>query len=371
MVQENHPGGNASIDYDPTPDRPLGDSTLQFLQTYKASSEFRNGYNLSNFPWLNKDQINRLSDGGQREALWVQSFADRLFGVQTLAEADHLLEPWIKWGEIHQTIWEPYYYQEPSGEDYSSKYERLKESFAKVPVPEEIREYQGDLTDEDLRSMKGLLWLTKDVKETIDLIEGLPRPVSMETIFRTQRILGRPVEPVGGLTELVVNKPSIRRVEHEGKYYIAFDLEEPADFGYEETSSDEEWQRWDQIEVGTHVNYVDEEFRSGQRIREAGIVQGFDLLGAGDAMLFAPYVAFIGIIVVNEKTGFYQCPLISNIVFDEEEFPNEKLTPEPPEPIDVVVIKPKTGEVTASTFSSIESASEAVSREISDGFERD
>lgn len=369
MVNENRPGGNANFDHDPTPSRHLGELTLQFLQTYKESDEFRYGYNLGNLQFADP---NRLSGSGKRKAIWVQAFADRLFGVQTINEADRLLEPWMRWGEVHSAIWYPYYNEDHGDEDYNSRYKRTRELFNEVPVPEEIKEYQGDLTDEDLRSLAdGLLWLTGDIRHTIDLTEGLPKPASVETVFKTQRILGRPVEPAGGFEAAVVDKPNVRRVEHEGKSYVTFSFDEPAEFGYEDISSEEEWQRWDHIEVGTHVKYVYEDRRSRQKTSETGIVQGFELMGAGDAMMFAPGVSKIGIIVLNEETRFYQCPLVSDIRLDDEEFTGEELLPKPPEPVDLVVIEPQTGKVTESTFGSMKEASEAVVRQLSEGLGRD
>lgn len=372
MVQENQPGGNASIDQDPTPDRPLGDLTRQFLQTYKASDEFTRGYNLMNFPFLNKAEIDRLSDMGKRQALWVQAFADRLFGVQALGEADSLLEPWMRWGKIHSEIWHPYYNEEPVDEDYGSRYKKSQELFNEVPIPEEIREYQGNLTDEDLKSLADRLsWLARDIRETIDLTEGLPKPVSMETVFRTQRILGRSVEPAGGLKAEAANKPNVRRIEHEGEKYFTLDFDKPAGVGSLDTSSEQEWQRWERIAVGTHVRYIYKDYRSRQRTLEAGTVQGFALLGAGDAMLFAPAVSKIGVIVVNEDTRFYRCPLVEDIRLDDEEFVDGELSPRPPEPVEMVEIKPETGEVIKSTFSSMEAASEAIVRQLSEEFKRE
>ena len=78
----------AQHDHDPNLDRPLGQATQQFLQTYRASDEFGFRYdgNLS----LVGD-LNRLSNAGRRQGVWSRTFVDRLFGLGSLAEADRLL----------------------------------------------------------------------------------------------------------------------------------------------------------------------------------------------------------------------------------------------------------------------------------------
>lgn len=360
----------AKFDHDPNLDRPLGESTRQFLQKYRTTDEFRYGYNLGNMQFANPDQYSEI---GRRKAIWVQSFVSTLFDVQTVNEADSLLEPWMRWGKIHSDIWRPYWNGDHGEEDVSAHYKRTRELFDEVPIPEEIKQYKGDLTDEDLRSMAdSLLWLTRDIRESIDLFEDVARPVSLDTIFRAQKIMNEPVTPAGGLESDVVNKPSVRKVEHEGKNYIAFDFEGmPADSASEDQSSDAEWERWNQLQLGTHIKYLREDRQAKQKTLESGTVHGFHLLGAGDAMLFGPSVANIGIIVVNDGTRFYQCPLISEIRLDSEEFtPGELTKVEQPKPVDVVIMRPPTGEVTQQTFGSMEEATEAVKKQIAQEFDK-
>lgn len=354
----------AKLDHDPNLDRPLGEPTRNFLQKYRATDEFRYGYNLGNRQFVNPEGYNEV---GKRQTIWVQSFVGRLFDVQTINEADRLLEPWTGWDKIHSGIWAPYWNGDHGGEDSSAHYKRTKELFNAVPIPEEIKRYQGDLTDEDLKSMAdSLVWMTGDIRESIDLFENAARPVSIKTIFRVQRIMDQPVIPAGGLEPDIVNKPSVRRVEHEGKHYIAFDFEGMlADSASEDPSADEEWERWNQLQLGTHIKYLREDRQAKRKTLESGIVHGFHLLGAGDAMLFGPSVANIGIIAVNDSTRFYQCPLVAEIRLDTEEFTPEELTRvEQPKPVDVVVMRPPTVEITKRTFGSMEEATEAVGKQI-------
>lgn len=358
----------ARFDHDPNLGRPLGESTRQYLQKYRATDEFRRGYNMGNMQFADPSQY---SEVGKRRTIWVQSFISRLFDADAVNEVDSLLEPWTRWDKIHSEIWRPYWEGEHGDEDVSAHYKRTSELFDAVPIPEEIKQYQGDLTDEDLRSLAdGLLWMTRDIKGSIDLFEGVTRPVSINTVFKAQRIMNEPVVPAGGLEPDVVNKPSVRRIEHEGKSFIAFDFEGmPADSASEDSSTDAEWERWNKLELGTHVKYLREDRQAKQKTLEAGIVHGFHLLGAGDAMLFGPSVANIGIITVNDETKFYQCPLVSDIRLDTEEFTPEELTKvEQPKPIDVVVMKPPTGEVTQQTYPSMEEATEAVMEQITKEF---
>lgn len=356
------------FDHDPNLDRPLGESTRQFLQRYKATDEFKQGYNLWN---MQSEDPNQYSEVGRRQAIWLQSFVDRLFDVQTASEADRLLEPWMRWDKVHSDVWCPYWNGDHNDEDISAHYKRTTELFNAVPIPEQIKAYQGDLTDEDLRTLAdGLLWMTGEIRESIDLTEGGPKPIPLSTVFRVQRIMERPFMPAGGLEDHIRNKPNVRRIEHEGKTYIAFDIEgEEADFASQDPSSEEEWQRWNQLEVGTRVSYLREDREAKKKTVEAGTVRGFDLVGAGDAMLFGPSVANIGIIVTNDQTGFFQCPLVSDIRLDQSQIKPEELSSiEPPKPVDVVFMKPQTGEVTQQTFGSIEEATEAVKKQIAQGF---
>lgn len=358
----------SKFDHDPNLGRPLGESTRQFLQKYRATDEFRHGYNLGNMQFADPSHY---SEVGKRRTIWVQSFVDRLFDAETVNEADSLLEPWTLWGKIHSDIWRPYWEGEHGDEDVSAHYKGTRELFDAVPIPEEIKQYQGDLTDEDLRSLAdGLLWMARDIRGSIDLFEGVATPVSLDTIFKAQRLMNEPVVLAGGLEQDVVSKPSVKRIEHEGKSFIAFDFEGmPADSASEDSSTDAEWERWNKLELGTHVKYLREDRQAKQKTLEAGTVHGFHLLGAGDAMLFGPSVANIGIIIVNDETRFYQCPLVSEIRLDTEEFTPEELTKiEQPKPIDVVVMKLPTGEVAQQTYASMEEATEAVSRQIAQEF---
>ncbi|MCL5784408.1 MAG: hypothetical protein M1142_03585 [Patescibacteria group bacterium] len=356
------------FDHDPNLDRPLGGSTRQFLKRYYETDEFKHGYNLWNMQFADPNQYSGV---GRRRAIWVQSFVNRLFDVQTVSEADRLLEPWIRWGKVHSDIWRPYWNGDHSDEDTSAHYKRIQESFNAVPIPEEIKAYQGNLMDEDLRTLAdGLLWMTREIRESIDLTEGAQRPIPLSTVFRVQRIMGKPFMPAGGLEDQVRDKPSIRRIEHEGKTYIAFDIDgEEADFASLDPSSEEEWQRWNQLQVGTRVRYLREDREAKKKTVELGTVRGFDLLGAGDAMLFGPSVANIGIIVTNDQTGFFQCSLVSDIRLDQNQITLEELSSiEPEKPVDVVFMKPQTGEVTQQTFETMEQATDEVKKRITQEF---
>ncbi|OGK38869.1 hypothetical protein A3F34_00470 [Candidatus Roizmanbacteria bacterium RIFCSPHIGHO2_12_FULL_44_10] len=349
----------AQHDHDPNLDRPLGQATQQFLQTYRASDEFGFRYdgNLS----LVGD-LNRLSNAGRRQGVWSRTFVDRLFGLGSLAEADRLLKPWEQWSKIHSRIWSRYYGDEAG--DAETRYKKAEREFNDVEIPPEIREYQGDLTEEDLKSLahREIFRLTASIRESIDLLEGVATPVSLDTIFRAQRTIDQPVSPVGGLETEIVNKPSVRRIPHEGAYYVAFDYEgEPADSASRDPATDEEWDRWDKLEVGAHIKYLVDDHQGEPRALAAGTVHGFYLLGAGDAMLLEPSVAKIGIISVNELTGFYQCPLVADIRLDSEEFTLEELAlVKQPKPVELVTIKPQTGEHNRQTFNSMEEAVDAV-----------
>lgn len=353
----------AKFDHDPNLDRPFNPTTWQSLQKYKASDEFRYHYdgNLA----LAGD-LDRLSDIGRRKAIWSRAFVDRLFSIDSVATANRLLEPWMKWGEVHSQIWSKYWNGE--GEDTNARYNATQAEFDAVEIPPAIREYQDDLSDDELRSLAHweIFKLARDIRELIDLFEGVTRPVSLDTIFRAQRIMNQPIEPTGGLKPDIVNKPSLRRIEHDGKHFIAFDFEGmPADTVFEDPSSDAEWERWNQLQLGTHIKYLREDHQAKQKTLESGTVHGFLLLGAGDAMLFGPSVANIGIIAVNDRTRFYQCPLVSEIRLGSEEFTPEELTRvEQPKPVDVVVMRPSAGEVTKQTFGSMEEATEAVGKQI-------
>ena len=354
----------ARFDHDPNLDRPLRAETQQFLRVYRESVEFRNHYenNLSLH-----GELGGLSDIGKRKAIWSTVFVNRLFNLSTLGEADRLLEPWIKWSEAHSKIWFKYW-REDGDKDVHARYEESEKQFAQVEIPPEIKQYQGDLQDEDLRSLAHweIFKLTKEIRESVDLFEDITKPVSLDTLFRAQRVMNQPAIPAGGLEEHVVNKPSVRRIEHDGKNYIAFDFEgEPTDTVSEDPSSEEEWQRWNHIEAGTRVKYLREDSHAKEKTFQNGVVHGFDLLGAGDVMLFGPSVANIGIIVVNDETRFYQCPLISDIRLESEEFTVEELkAKEQPKAVDFVIVRPSTGEVTQQSFESMEEATEAVKKQI-------
>lgn len=358
----------AKFDHEPNLGRPLGESTRNFLQKYRATDEFRHGYNLGNMQFADP---NRYSEVGRRQAIWVQSFVNRLFDVETANEADRLLEPWMRWDKVRSDVWRPYWNGDHGNEDTSAHYKRTTELFNAVPISEEIKAYQGDLRDEDLRTLAySLLWMTREIRESIDLTEGAQRPIPLSTVFRVQRIMRRPFMPAGGLEDQVRNKPNVRRIEHEGKTYIAFDIDgEESDFASQDPSSEEEWQRWNQLQVGVRVSYLREDRKAKMKTVEVGSVRGFDLLGAGDAMLFGPSVANIGIIVTNDQTGFFQCPLVSDIRLDKNQITPEELSSiEPEKPVDVIFMKPQTGEVTQQTFETMKQATDEVKKRITQEF---
>lgn len=337
-------------------------TTRQYLQEYRATYEFKHEYNFGNLHWADPS---RMSETGKRRAMWARGFVDRLFGIQSVQELDKLSDPWMKWDKIRAELWRPYWNGE-HGDDSKSinaHYNRIKEQFSQIPIPEEIIAYQGDLTDDDLRSMSdSLMWMTRDIKEAIDLLESVPVPVSLEAIFKVQRVLKQPVAPVGGLSAELVDKPSVRRVEFQGKNCIAIDSDnQPAEERVEDSSTEAEWERWNQVGLGTHLNYLRVDRQAKRKTLESGVVHGFHLLGAGDAMLFDPSVSNIGLIVVNDRTRFYQVTLVGESRLDTESFtPEELTTVEKPKPVPVTMMMPNQATAVQKTFNSMDEATQAV-----------
>src|SRR3989338_2308192 len=359
---------SAHFDHDPNLDLPFKPETTEFLQAYRQSREFEYYYN-GNLSLIG--DVDHLSDIGKRRALWSRSFVGKLFSLNTQAEADALLDPWIKLGAVNREIWTQYWGKsvgDESSVETQARYNACWDQFRQVDIPEEIKRYQGDLEDEDLRSLAywEIFKLTRRIRESIDLTEGIPRPVSLETIFRTQRIMGRPIHPAGGLEAGVVNKPGIKRIELDGEGHTAFEIEGEDDIIREGDVPDEIWQRWDQIQIGNRVQYLGEDDGTDTLPVETGVIQGFDLLGAGDAMLFGPSVALVGIVVVNDRTQFFECPLVYETRLESEEFTEEdRIVDRKPKPADVTIVDPQTGNATeVLSFGSEEDAMRAVGDEI-------
>ena len=66
--------------------------------------------------------------------------------------------------------------------------------------------------------------LVGNVAEGIDLLEGNLTRVSIDTIFRVQRILKEPVLAKAGLKYGGSEKPILKRVENDGKNYLTFEF---------------------------------------------------------------------------------------------------------------------------------------------------
>lgn len=306
MPQDRITGQNSNHEQNSTP---LRTDTRNFLQAYRNSEEFL-GHYTGNLQLSGDLSLNRLSERGIRLAIWSRAFVKRLFDLSTKEEADAFLEPWVRWGEALSQILST-----------DASYQEHHARFSQVEIPAEIRTYQGDLQDEELKSRAEfeLFRLTGKVRGAIDLIEGTSRPVSLGTIFMVQRVTNQPLFPDHGLGDHVTQKPDIKRIEVDGKFYITFfDQDYPPSVAYPDSTAEEVWNRWNQVELGKHIRYIVRDEKTGIATVEAGIVEGFDLYGAGDAMLFGPNVSLIGVIVRKDKTRFLNFTLLNNIRLDSE-----------------------------------------------------
>lgn len=362
----------SKADFEAKPDRPLKEITLEFLQKFRSTDEFRYGYNLGNRQFMDPDYYRDEGEWGarwKRRTIFVQKLASKLFGVQTIGEVTRLLEPWKRWDKIHQEIWRPYWRGDHGGLTSEEQYKKLTEEFMQVPVPDEIREYQGDLTDEDLKpEATEIIWMAREIGEAISILEGSAETAPLGGVFRVQRVLGKPVKLVGGLETEVTKKPSARCVIDDGSNCIFLDFDEESDpwsIGMEEPAK-AEWDRWVKLEIGSHVKYLRENRETHQLVLESGTICGFHLLGAGEEMIFAPSLGAIGVITINDRSGFYECALVREIRLDNEEFSPEELAESAqPEPVELTTIIPSTGEVSRQTFSSMDEASGNVVKRIS------
>lgn len=337
------------FDHDPSLDRPLNPRTQQFLLAWKDSPEFH--YNLN----LNQHlDLERAHPRTREAVLWERGFVDRFFNFQNLGEMVAALDAWVKWSEIDSEIDESSR-KLGSNEEMDAGFDEYKRRFGEVPIPHEIKKHQGDLSDDEFRSRAhfDLFQLAKDVSGFINLLEDTGRPTSLRSLFPFQRITGEPA-PLKPLEPEAVDKPLIRRHEVEGQHFLSFGEN---GVPYKDTSPEEIWERWNKIELGERVKYLPFDTQQGQVEVQTGIVQGFDLLGAGDIMFFGPSVSIVGIVVVNDKTKFFDCPLVVEVRLDSEEFAPEDLTGiKIADPVGVTSIDPATGEVREMEMDTMEGA---------------
>lgn len=309
-----------TFDHDPTLARPLRPETHDFLQRLRSSKEFE-------YFLLNQLTGDRKEDGSliaQEElGVWGERFVNRIFSASSPAEINRLLLPWMKWADFYSQLNEEYSNTD-GGKD---NYEAMQKKFAEAGIPSELREQMGEMSEDDFRfnAQFYLFRFTRVMKESIDMMEGLPRPVSGETVFKIQRIMGQPLYPEGGLHDEERLKPDVRRIEKDGKYYIAFYLEgEAPSIAYEDRDGDSDWGRWNQIEIGSHIVTVstgDHEIDHGDWgwvPGESGEVYGYSIMGAGDRMLFQPSIGHIALLVKDDKTSFLQSALVKQVRLDQK-----------------------------------------------------
>lgn len=289
----------ARFDSDPNLDKPLRPETLDFMQRLKESKDFK-------YFLLNQLSGDRMADGSlvgnEQLGVWGEGFVSRIFNASSPAEVDRLLVPWVKWGESYRRLNSEYYATSNGGSD---SYKKIQAKFKEIGVPEELREQMGEMSEEAFifNAEFYLFSFTESMKESIDMMEGLPRPVSAETIFRVQRIMGQPIYPKGGLVDEERLKPDVR-------------------FGWEDGTPQVD--HWNKIEVGSHISTVrtgDDEVDSGDWSSipgESGIVYGFSLMGAGDRMFFSPSVGHIALLVKDDKTDFLKSVLVCQARLDSE-----------------------------------------------------
>lgn len=302
------------FDHDPNLDRPLRPVTQDFLQ------RFRNVDNIDEF------SLNQLTGDVKEEGTWKRRgelgvwgtrFVNRLFSIESPAEADALLLPWISWGQSHHDLYEECMNQEG---DTRAKYATYQERFREAGIPSELQEQMGEMSEDHFRynANSYLFRFTRVIKESIDMLEELPRSVSANTVFRVQRITGESHWPVGGLQEAI--KPNIKQTFVDGKPYCVLfsDIEEMEDL--EDDATPAHWLRWNSLEVGVHVKNAqegnletfDKQFGSG------GAVAGFDIGGAGDLMFYQPSLRNVVIYVREDGTGLLRNPLLRQVALDNE-----------------------------------------------------
>jgi hypothetical protein len=194
--------------------RPLKPDTKKFLNLYPQSDYFWIPRN--NFQILERE-LNAGEVQGRGQDLWFRDFVSRVFSVGTVADVESFFGPWERWKKIHSEIWSQSGRELADGgtrEFIQQSHARAWQRFNDSEIPPEIREYQGHLLDDELKSMAHykLFPLTQKVKSGIDLIEGRDKPASLDTIFMVQRVMNQPFHPVGGLEPDVLVKPPRKRL---------------------------------------------------------------------------------------------------------------------------------------------------------------
>jgi len=313
----------ARFDQDPNLDRPLRPETRDFMQRLRGSEEF-------DYFLLNQLSGDKKADGGYIDrgelGVWGERFVDRIFDISSPADADRLLLPWQRWSEVYSQLNEKY----SSAGGGHDNYETMQSKFAEAGIPDDLKEQIGDMPEDKFRfnAESYLFRFTRAMKESIDMMEGLPRPVSAETVFKVQRITRQPLYPEGGIQKDEVEKPDVRRIKQDGKQYIAFYFEgQKPDIVYEDRDGDPDWARWTQLEIGSHIVTVptrDHEIDNGDwgwKPGESGTVYGYEIMGAGDRMLFQPSVGHIALLVKDDKTAFLKSALVKQSRLDSEVSP--------------------------------------------------
>ncbi len=333
---------------------PLKPESTQFLKTYE--DYLRNSWAGN----LLLGSADNYSAHGKKLSIWSHDFMGRLFSMQTVEEAQELLEPWVEWSETRNQIFSDYW--NGDHDDSTRAYNLKLAQFEAVEIPEQIKQYQGRLTDKELKSFvsSDYFRITREIFDSLAFLEGKePRP-SAGTVFRLQWMANMTV-PIEQLSEEDTTKPPVKKfLAQDGTEYLAFfEEDEPSEgtAGYADTASAEQWDRWNQIEVGNYAEYLTRDHMTRKVKKGSGRIVGFSLLGAGDAMLFGPSLGLVGILAVNDQSGKLECPLFEDVRLEGERFSTEKVKPKKAEPIEVNVIDPKSGEITSQTFTTMEEAS--------------
>ena len=307
----------AGFDHDPSLDRPLKPETSDFLQKLRTSKDFDSFL-------LNQLRTDKKEDGSYLQmgelGVWGQGFVDIVYGISTPADADRLFLPWQRWSKFYSEL-------EQHSDADGDNYETIQKKFAEAGIPADLKDQMRNMSEDNFRSnaLSYLFRFIRTMKESIDMMEGLPRQVSAETISRVQRITGKPLYPEGGLTNEEGLKPDVRRIKHNGKHYFAFYLEgEKPYVAHEDKDGDSDWERWNQMEAGTHISTVktgDIEIDAGDWgwvHGESGTVYGYSLMGAREKMLFQPSVGNIALLVKDDKTSFIKSALVKQVRLDTE-----------------------------------------------------
>lgn len=303
------------FDHDPTLDQPLKEQTRQFLTLFREEVRQRGEF------LLNQTIGDPKPDGSSHsyEGVWTKRFVDRILGVKTLKEADTLLLPWIEWNQFHDDLYEE---SSKQGESTGERINIYEDRFKPAGIPPALKEQRAEMSEHDFffNAKYYLFRFTKVTKEAIDMLEEVPKPVSAQTVLRVQRTTDLPHFPVGGLLESV--KPNIGRRIIDGKPYITLfpDDEELKNQLDEDEASEADWERWEALEIGTHVRNTQQgnSVTFDKKFSEGGNVVGFDLVGAGDLMYYQPGIKNIVVYVHEDGTGFLRFPLLRQLALDTE-----------------------------------------------------